>query len=96
LLIKNAGEAMRYAPLLTNMLQGRNVKAPKRCSIPTLENRYKPRYADEAQMQTAVGQTSNNTMNAINQSGGSEGATRAILGVGANATRGFIRCLFTS
>jgi hypothetical protein len=27
----------------------------------TLENRYKPRYADEAQMQTAVGQTSNNT-----------------------------------
>jgi hypothetical protein len=36
-------------------------------------------------------------LNAINQSGGSEGATRAaILGVGANATRGFIRCLFTS
>jgi hypothetical protein len=30
-------------------------------------------------MQTAVGQASNNTMNAINQSGGSEGATRAAI-----------------
>jgi hypothetical protein len=87
---------MRYAPLVTNMLQGRNLKSQKGVQYATLENRYKPRYADEAQMQTAVGQTSNNTMNAINQSGGSEGATRAaILGVG-NATRGFIRCLFTS
>jgi hypothetical protein len=42
------------------MLQGEILKS-KRCSYATLENRYKPRYADEAQMQTAVGQASNNT-----------------------------------
>jgi hypothetical protein len=86
---QNAAEAMRYAPIAANMLQRKNLKAPTGVQYATLENRYKPRYADEAQMQTAVGQASNNTMNAINQSGGSEGATRAaILGVGANATRG--------
>jgi hypothetical protein len=26
---QNAGEAMRYAPLVTNMLQGRNLKVQK-------------------------------------------------------------------
>lgn len=86
---ENAGEAMRYAPIVANMLQAKNLKAPTGVQYATLENRYKPRYADEAQLQTAVGQASNNTINAVSQSGGSEGAQRAaILGVGANATRG--------
>lgn len=84
----NIGDAMRLAPVAMNAYQLKNLKKPQGFEYQTLTNRYKPQYVDEAQMQRIVDQEGNNTMSAIGQMGGSEGATRnAILAMGLNKTK---------
>jgi hypothetical protein len=86
---ENAGDAMRLAPVAMNAYQLAKLKKPTGFQYQTLNNRYKPQYVDEAQMQRIVDQEGNNTMSAIGQMGGSEGGTRnAILAMGLNKTKG--------
>jgi len=78
---KNVGNLARYAPIAANALQLANLKKPQGERLDRLGNRYKPEYVDEAQLQNIANQTMNNTVNAISQSGASEGQNRAsILG----------------
>jgi len=86
---ENAGDLMRLAPVAMNAYQLKNLKKPQGFQYQTLDNRYKPSYVDEAQMQRNVDQEGRNTLSAIGQMGGSEGAIRnAILASGINNTRG--------
>jgi len=86
---ENAGDAMRLAPVAMNAYQLAKLKKPQGFQYQTLGNRYKPQYVDEAQMQRNVDQAGNNTMAALTQMGGSQGATRnAILAMGLNKTKG--------
>ena len=85
----NIGDAMRLAPVAMNAYQLSKLQKPTGFQYQTLNNRYKPQYVDEAQMQRIVDQEGNNTMAAIGQMGGSEGGTRnAILAMGLNKTKG--------
>lgn len=85
----NIGDVARLAPVAMNAYQLAKLKKPTGFQYQTLNNRYKPQYVDEAQMQRTIDQEGNNQMAAITQMGGSEGATRnAILGIGANKMRG--------
>lgn len=78
---KNAGNLARYAPIAMNAFQLSQLKKPQGERLNRLDNRYKPEYVDEAQLQNIANQTMNNTVNAISQSGASEGQVRAsILG----------------
>lgn len=78
---QNIGNLARYAPIAANALQLANLKKPQGERLDRLGNRYKPEYVDEAQLQNIANQTMNNTINAISQSGASEGQNRAsILG----------------
>lgn len=87
-LSENVGDIARLAPIAMNAYQLKNLKKPEGFQYETLANRYKPQYVDEAQMQRIVDQEGNNTMAAIGQMGGSEGATRnAILAMGLNKTK---------
>lgn len=88
-LSENLGDIARLAPVAMNAYQLKNLQKPTGFQYETLANRYKPQYVDEAQMQRIVDQEGNNTMSAIGQMGGSEGATRnAILAMGLNKTKG--------
>ena len=85
----NTGDIMRLSPVAMNAYQLKNLQKPQGFQYQTLANRYKPQYVDEARMQSIVDQEGNNTMAAIGQMGGSEGATRnAILAMGLNKTKG--------
>lgn len=85
----NIGDIARLAPVAMNAYQLKNLEKPSGFQYQTLANRYKPQYVDEARMQSIVDQEGNNTMAAIGQMGGSEGATRnAILAMGLNKTKG--------
>jgi len=85
----NIGDMARLAPVAMNAYQLKNLEKPSGFQYQTLANRYKPQYVDEARMQSIVDQEGNNTMAAIGQMGGSEGATRnAILAMGLNKTKG--------
>jgi len=78
---ENAGNLARYAPIAANAYQLAKLKKPEMERLDRLGNRYKPEYVDEAQLQNIANQTMNNTVNAISQSGASQGQTRAsILG----------------
>ena len=84
----NIGEVMRYAPVLSNALQLKNLKKPTGVQYNTLDARFKPEYVDEASMRNIVDQEANNQINALTQSGASQGAVRnAILGAGLNKTK---------
>lgn len=77
----NLGNLARYAPIAANALQLAQLKKPQGERLDRLSNRYNPEYVDEAQLQNIANQTMNNTVNAISQSGASQGQTRAsILG----------------
>jgi len=83
------GEAMRYAPVAMNAYQLSQLRKPQGTQYNTLADKFKPQYVDEARLQNIVGQTQRNQINAISESGGSEGANRAaILGAGVNMNRG--------
>jgi hypothetical protein len=85
---KNSGEALRYAPVAMNAYQLAKLQKPGGVNYQTLDNRYKPSYVDEAQMQRTVDQEANNQLAAIGQSGASQGAMRAsILAAGLNKTK---------
>lgn len=78
---ENAGNLARYAPIAMNAYQLSQLKKPQGERLDRLGNRYKPEYVDEAQLQNIANQTMNNTVNAISQSGASEGQNRvSILG----------------
>lgn len=82
------GKTARYAPALMNAIQLAKLKKPEGVVLNKLNNRYKPTYADLAQQQNIVNQELNNTNAAIQQSGASQGASRAaMLGAQLNKTR---------
>ena len=84
----NLGNIARYAPIAANALQLAQLKKPQGERLDRLDNRYKPEYVDEAMMRNIVDQEANNQINALTQSGASQGAVRnAILGAGLNKTK---------
>ena len=84
----NLGNIARYAPIAANALQLAQLKKPQGERLDRLGNRYKPEYVDEAMMRNIVDQEANNQINALTQSGASQGAVRnAILGAGLNKTK---------
>ncbi len=83
------GEAMRYAPIAMNAYQLSQLKKPQGVQYHTSGDKYKPQYVDETQLQNIAAQNQRNQINAVSESGGSEGANRAaILGSGVNFNRG--------
>lgn len=84
----NIGNIARYAPIAANASQLAQLKKPQGERLDRLGNRYKPEYVDEAMMKNIVDQEANNQINALTQSGASQGAVRnAILGAGLNKTK---------
>lgn len=82
------GDILRYAPIATNALQLSQLKKPEHQTLNRLSNRYNPSYVDEAALQNVAGQELNNTSNAIQNMGGSAGATRnALLAAGLNKSK---------
>jgi hypothetical protein len=78
---QNAGNIARYAPIAANAYQLSQLKKPQGERLDRLGNRYKPEYVDEAALQNIADQTMNNSVNAIGQSGASQGQLRSsILG----------------
>jgi hypothetical protein len=77
--LKNNSDLLRYAPAVTNALQLKNLKKPTNVSLDKLGNRYKPNYVDLAQQQNIVNQELNNVNSAIQQSGASQGQSRAAM-----------------
>jgi len=73
----NLGNLARYAPIAANALQLAQLKKPQGERLDRLSNRYKPEYVDEAQLQNIANQTMNNSVNAIGQSGASQGQLRS-------------------
>jgi hypothetical protein len=73
----NLGNLARYAPIAANALQLAQLKKPQGERLDRLGNRYKPEYVDEAQLQNIANQTMNNSVNAIGQSGASQGQLRS-------------------
>lgn len=77
----NLGNIARYAPIAANAYQLSQLEKPQYQRLDRLSNRYQPEYVDEAQLQNIAKQSMNNTVNAISQSGASQGQIRAsILG----------------
>jgi len=74
---QNAGNLARYAPIAANALQLAQLKKPQGERLDRLSNRYKPEYVDEATLQNIANQTMNNSVNAIGQSGASQGQLRS-------------------
>ena len=73
----NLGNIARYAPIAANALQLAQLKKPQGERLDRLSNRYKPEYVDEASLQNIADQTMNNSVNAIGQSGASQGQLRS-------------------
>lgn len=73
----NLGNIARYAPVVANAYQLSQLEKPQYESLARLSNRYQPEYVDEAQLQNIAKQSMNNTVNAISQSGASQGQIRA-------------------
>jgi hypothetical protein len=74
---ENAGNLARYAPIAANAYQLSQLKAPQGERLDRLSNRYKPEYVDEAALQNIADNTMNNSVNAIGQSGASQGQLRS-------------------
>ncbi len=75
----NYQNLLRYAPALTNAIQLAKLKKPEGVITNKLSNRYKPTYTDLAQQQNIANQELNAVNSAIQQSGASQGASRAAL-----------------
>ena len=73
----NLGNIARYAPIAANALQLAQLKKPQGERLDRLGNRYKPEYVDETALQNIADQTMNNSVNAIGQSGASQGQLRS-------------------
>ena len=73
----NLGNIARYAPIAANALQLAQLKKPQGERLDRLSNRYRPEYVDEAQLQNIANQTMNNSINAVGQSGASQGQLRS-------------------
>lgn len=86
---ENYGEALRYAPVLSNALQLSKLKKPSMEQLNRLDNRFKPEYADERSLQNIIGSEFNNTINSLtNATNGSQGSLRNnILAAGLNKTK---------
>lgn len=82
----NLGNLARYAPIAANALQLAQLKKPQGERLDRLGNRYKPQYVDEVTLQNIANQTMNNSVNAIGQSGASQGQLRSSL-VGSQLQR---------
>lgn len=86
---QNAGNLARYAPIAMNAYQLSQLKKPQGESLNRLSNRYKPEYVDEAALQNIANTNMNNSINAISQSGASQGQIRAsIIGSQSQRTKG--------
>ncbi len=84
----NGGKFLKYAPAVMNAYQLSKLKKPENKTLDRLSTRYTPEYVDEKSIQNIAGNNMDNTINAISQMGGSEGATRnAILGAGLNRNK---------
>ena len=83
---ENAGNIARYAPIAANALQLAQLKKPQGERLDRLDNRYRPEYVDEAQLQNIANQTMNNSVNAVGQSGASQGQLRSSI-VGSQLQR---------
>lgn len=83
---ENAGNLARYAPIAANALQLAQLKKPQGERLDRLSNRYKPEYVDEVALQNIADQTMNNSVNAIGQSGASQGQLRSSI-VGSQLQR---------
>jgi hypothetical protein len=82
------GQAARYAPIAMNAYQLSQLKKPKGQTLDRLNNKFTPEYVDEQSLQNKVSNEYDNTVNAVTQMGGSQGATRnAILGAGLNKSK---------
>lgn len=85
---KNGGKILKYAPVAMNAYQLATLKKPNNKILQRLGDRYVPKYADESTIQNIADQELNNNINAISQSGGSQGAVRnSILAAGLNKTK---------
>jgi hypothetical protein len=86
---KNGGKFLKYAPVAMNAYQLSKLKPAENKRLDRMSGRYNPEYVDEKTLQNIAGNDMDNTVNAITQSGGSQGAVRnAILGAGLNRTKG--------
>ena len=86
---ENAGNIARYAPIAANAYQLSQLEKPQGERLDRLSNRYKPEYVDEAALQNIANQTMNNSVNAIGQSGASQGQLRSsIIGSQLQRTKG--------
>ncbi len=82
------GKAARYAPIAMNAYQLSQLDKPTYERLNRLDSRFRPEYVDEKSLQNISGNEYDNTVNAITQMGGSEGATRnAILAAGLNKSK---------
>jgi hypothetical protein len=86
---ENYGQAMRYVPVAMNAYQLSQIRKPQATQYNTLQDKFRPQYVDEAQLQNIAAQTQRNQINALSQSGASPAQMRAaILGSGVNMNRG--------
>lgn len=72
----NGANALRYAPTIANAYQLSKLKKPKQERLDRLSNRYNPEYVDERQLQNIAGNEMTNSINAISETGASQGAVR--------------------
>lgn len=85
----NAGNIARYVPVAANAYQLSQLKNPQGERLNRLDNRYRPEYVDEAALQNIANNTMNNSINAIGQSGASQGQLRSsIIGSQLQQTKG--------
>jgi len=85
---KNGGKILKYAPVAMNAYQLAKLKKPVNQRLQRLDDKYKPQYVDEAQLQNIANQEMTNTINSISQSGASQGQIRSsMLGAGLNKTK---------
>lgn len=81
-------DLLRYAPAVMNAVQLAKLKKPSGVQLARLDNRYRPEYVDLAQQQNIANQELTNVNSAIQQSGTSQGASRAaLLGAQLNKTK---------
>jgi len=85
---KNGGKMLKYAPVAMNAFQLSQLKKPQYTRLDRLTDRFKPEYVDEQSLQNIANNEYNNSVNAVSQIGGSQGAVRnSIIGAGLNKTK---------
>jgi hypothetical protein len=85
---RNGGKMLKYAPVAMNALQLAKLKKPAYTRLDRLTDKFKPEYVDEQSLQNIANNEYNNSINAVSQIGGSQGAVRnSIIGAGLNKTK---------